>query len=193
MDWVLHMSDSGGLESSMSSTSFFSQVDSQTLRTLKDKIKIKKEDLDNSLLKRASKSKEHLEDEDDQMDSNLRPQEQEPEEKTEAPAKSKDKDSKEEKVSYSACLTYFSFCTKLLGGRYSVFVIILLHILINLSVSSLSLYLAFALEGLADSGEGSQSKFDSSLLLIMCATFAITVVGKYVSCLIFMSINRNMH
>lgn len=151
---------------------------------MKDKIKIRKEE---------PKSKEQLDDDDGQMDSNLRLQEQEPEQKTKQPTEPKEEDSKETKVSYSACLDYFSFCTTLLGGRYSVFLIILLHILINLSVSSLSLYLAFALKDLAGSGEGNQATFDSSLLLIMSATFAITVLGKYVSCLIFMSINRNMH
>jgi len=38
------MSDDGGLEASMSSASFFSQADSQTLQSLKDKIKMKKEE-----------------------------------------------------------------------------------------------------------------------------------------------------
>jgi len=96
-------------------------------------------------------------------------------------------------VSYTACLDYFSFCTKLLGGRYSVFLIIALHILINLSVSSLSLYLAFSLNTLASSGEGRLSNFETSLITIMSVTFAVTVVGKYISCLIFMSANKNMH
>jgi len=57
----------------------------------------------------------------------------------------KDEEEEIDKVSYTAFFDYFSFCTKLLGGRCSVFIIIILHIMINMSVSSLSLYLGITL------------------------------------------------
>lgn len=133
------------------------------------------------------------EDEEGQMDSNLRLEEQDSEEKKENQEIIQDEADQVDKVDYKAIFDYFSFCTKLLGGRYSVFVIILLHVFVNISVSSLSLYLAFSLNALAKGGSGSESNFDSSLLIIMGATFAVTVLGKFVSCLIFMSINKNMY
>lgn len=153
------------------------------MRNLKDKIKIKKDEA----------TPKELQDEDGQLDSNLRLKEEDPEEKKDQKEILKEEEDEVEKVSYSAGLDYFSFCTALLGGRHSVFLIILLHIFINLGVSSLSLYLAITVKDMSTSGVSNESSFDSSLLLIMCATFAITVLGKFVSCLIFMSINRNMH
>ena len=106
----------------------------------------------------------------------------------------KDEEKEIDKVSYSAMIEYFSFCSTLLGGRFSVIIIILLHILINISVSSLSLYLGITLQSSGGGGDGSKgTSFDQSLILIMVSTFAVTVIGKYVSCRIFMSINRNMH
>lgn len=153
------------------------------MRSLKDKIKIKKDEA----------TPKELLDEAGQLDSNLRLKEEEEEEKKEQKEILKEEEDDVEKVSYSAGLDYFSFCTALLGGRYSVFLIILLHIFINLGVSSLSLYLAITVKDMSTSGVSNEQSFDSSLLYIMCATFAITVLGKLVSCLIFMSINRNMH
>lgn len=131
------------------------------------------------------------------MDSNLRLKEQEEnEDESQKDDKKvgkqivKDEENEIDKVTYSAFFDYFSFCTRLLGGRCSVFIIIILHILINMSVSSLSLYLGITLQG---GDAGSERSLDQSLIIIMCATLAITIFGKFVSCLIFMSINKNMH
>lgn len=43
MDWVIHMSDTGSIEASMSTKDFFTQSDSQTLQNIKQMIKISKE------------------------------------------------------------------------------------------------------------------------------------------------------
>jgi ATP-binding cassette, subfamily C (CFTR/MRP), member 10 len=99
----------------------------------------------------------------------------------------KDENSKKEahKVDYGVIYKYFglSFC-----GKISVFIILALHVLINVATSSLSFYLAFALsDGKSLDGVG------RSLTLIVVICLLTTVVGKVVSSLIFMSINRNLH
>lgn len=136
-------------------------------------------------------------DDDDQQDSNLRLKEEEEkkdesqtDDKKEGKQIIKDEEKQIDKVTYTAFFDYFSFCTGLLGGRCSIFIIIILHILINMSVSSLSLYLGIRLQG-GDAGSG--RSLDQMLIIIMSATLAVTIIGKFISCLIFMSINRNMH
>jgi len=55
-------------------------------------------------------------------------------------------------VDFGACIDYFNFCSQKLGGKFSVVVIVGLHILINIATSSMSFYLAFALSNLGDEG-----------------------------------------
>lgn len=114
------------------------------------------------------------------------------------------------RVDYGVCVDYFSFCARTLGGKWSVFLVLVLHIVINIATSSMSLYLAFALSDFADNrveggaspnsaSKGTESITESQeglakglgVIIIVC--LVVTVVGKYVSSLIFMSINRNIH
>ena len=201
MDWVLHMADDGSLEASTSSKSFFSQTDQQTLQNLKDKIKFQ-EDAEEAKeaamlgdVAGAGQVDPDDNSQDKQADADEKDKKAEDAVKTYDATKEiiKDELKEVEKVDYGVCLDYFSFCTKMLGGKYSVLLILLLHILINLSVSSLSLYLAFSLTTLAGRDAASRSAFETSLISIMCVTLTITVLGKYISCIIFMSINKNMH
>ena len=129
----------------MSSQDFFKKTDSQTLQNIKQMIKLSKEGEQNT-------PSTAINDDDDQQDSNLRLKEEEEknnesqnEDKKEGKQIIKDEENQIDKVTYTAFFDYFSFCTKLLGGRCSVFLIIILHILINMSVSSLSLYLGIRL------------------------------------------------
>jgi len=48
-------------------------------------------------------------------------------------------------INYSHFSQYFSFASTYYGGRFSVFVILILHIMINISTVSLSLYLGHSL------------------------------------------------
>jgi ATP-binding cassette, subfamily C (CFTR/MRP), member 1 len=91
-------------------------------------------------------------------------------------------------VGFGVLFELFSFCDSKYGGRYSLVAIVLAHILINVMVSSLSLYLAYAL-----SDPENMSSLVLPLLTIMLITFIITIAGKFISSLIFMSINRNLH
>lgn len=60
-------------------------------------------------------------------------------------------------------IDYFSFCARTLGGKWSVFLVLGLHILINIATSSMSFYLAFALSDFGDNKvEGSASSGPSS-------------------------------
>lgn len=91
--------------------------------------------------------------------------------------------------------SFFSFCDTHLGGRCSIFIVIFWHILINVFVSSLSMYLAYALSNLegAKDADKKQEGMLQPLLIIMGCTLTVTILGKYISSLIFMSINRNIH
>ena len=84
--------------------------------------------------------------------------------------------------------------------------IVLLHVLINVSTASLSLYLAHALSDFSESGEdentdtavgeeGEPKKkaYAGILLLIVIVCIMVTTAGKFFSSAVFMSINRNMH
>lgn len=70
-----------------------------------------------------------------------------------------------------------------------------MHILINVFVSSLSLYLAYALSSLEGSTDADKQQEDmlKVLLFIMGGTLTMTILGKWISSKIFMSINRNIH
>ena len=100
------------------------------------------------------------------------------------------KNEEDEKISigFGVLFELFSFCDTKYGGRYSIIAIVLAHIFINIMVSSLSLYLAHALSDPENMGS-----IVLPLVTIMLVTFAVTVGGKYLSSLIFMSINRNLH
>lgn len=89
-----------------------------------------------------------------------------------------------------------------MGGKFSVFVVIFFHILINLCTSSLSFYLAYALSDFKEGAQGEKEHRNIGqggngyffiLLAIMFICIVVTVIGKYISNAIFMSINRNMH
>jgi len=87
-----------------------------------------------------------------------------------------------------------------MGGRFSFLVIIGLHILINISTSSLSFYLAYALSNLgfdeeddASSQKGPPDNLGGVLTLIVVVCLIVTVIGKVTSSFIFMQINRNLH
>lgn len=56
-----------------------------------------------------------------------------------------------EKIHYGIINEYFRFCDAKYGGRFSMYIIILLHILINFCAIWLSLYLAYVL---SDFGNG---------------------------------------
>jgi ABC-type multidrug transport system fused ATPase/permease subunit len=96
-------------------------------------------------------------------------------------------------------LDYFSFASPLLGGRCSIFLVLMMHFLINVSVSSLSFFLAFKLNNLNDSleinkpAQNLKENIGLPLLLIMFVTLVVTVLGKFYSCQVFMSINKNLH
>ena len=80
---------------------------------------------------------------------------------------------------------------------------IFLHIIINVSSSMLSIYLAYSLSNFEDAGsesEGREQKvienrpaYIFNLILIMVSCLGFTVLGKYVSSMVFMSISRNFH
>ena len=85
-----------------------------------------------------------------------------------------------------------------------MFLVLFLHVLINISATSLSLYLAYALSDFSDNNilaDGSREQKDLSqnrafvpmLFFIMIICLITTIVGKYISTLIFMSSNRNIH
>jgi hypothetical protein len=116
----------------------------------------------------------------------------------------KDEEKELGKIDYGVCIDFFAFCDKKYGGKNSVFLILFLHVVINVSAISLSLYLAYALSDFNQTNvlaDGSREQKDLSqnhayipmLLFIMFLCFFTTVLGKYVSTLIFMSINRNIH
>ena len=64
--------------------------------------------------------------------------------------------------------------------------------MINLAVSSLSLYLAYALSDFGKKSGESEEMFLPLLMIISC-TLLVSIIGKLVSIAIFMSINRNIH
>jgi len=56
-------------------------------------------------------------------------------------------------------VNYFSFADKKFGGKFSIFLIIGVHILINLSATWLSIYLAYALSNFSESEADQESKW----------------------------------
>lgn len=72
----------------------------------------------------------------------------------------------------------------------SFFIILGLHILINVTNSIMSFYLAYSLSNF----DGvKNNELASSLTLIIGLCLFTTILGKYVSSLIFISINKNLH
>lgn len=94
--------------------------------------------------------------------------------------------------SYQLLFKYFGLASKVFLGPCSFFIVILLHILINVATSSLSFYLAIKLSAFAEGGQ-SATDLSSSLVIIMGACLLATIIGKVISSMIFMSINRNIH
>jgi ABC-type multidrug transport system fused ATPase/permease subunit len=114
----------------------------------------------------------------------------------------KDEEKETGNVDYKIGIQYFSYASKSLGGKFSVFIIIFLHILINLCTSSLSFYLAYALSDFKEDNQGEKehrnigaggNTYFFVLMAIMFTCIIVTVIGKYISNAIFMSISRNMH
>lgn len=69
------------------------------------------------------------------------------------------------KIDYGVCVDFFAFCDKKYGGKNSVFLVLFLHILINISATSLSLYLAYALSDFSDNNilaDGTREQKDLS-------------------------------
>lgn len=76
----------------------------------------------------------------------------------------------------------------------SFFLVIFLHILINIVTSSLSFYLAYELSHFSvETTSSNQKDLATSLTYIMLICLFTTFFGKVVSSMIFMSINRNLH
>lgn len=106
-----------------------------------------------------------------------------------------------ELLSYGIGVEYFKFCDMKYGGKYSVIIIVLLHIIINCCTLLLSLYLAYSLSdfgGNLDSDEeqislSENEEFVKMLFIIIGSCFLSSIIGKYVSSLVFMSINKNIH
>lgn len=135
---MLHLSDDGALQASMSTSDFFAATNQSRLSELKDAIKAEKESYemnneaqenDSELLKKKGIIQD--EEKEDSM-----------------------------KVDYGACIDYFNFCTEKLGGKFSVFVVLGLHILINIATSSMSFYLAFALSNLGQTDTTSETRHE---------------------------------
>jgi hypothetical protein len=104
------------------------------------------------------------------------------------------KDEEEDRVNYKVIFDYFGYAEKIFGGRCSFLLIIVLHILINVSTSSLSFYLAYALSSIGDSEiTGPPENLAGILVLIVAVCLIVTIIGKVISTLIFMQINRNLH
>lgn len=128
---MLHLSDDGALQDSMSASDFFAATNQARLSELKNAIK-----------------SENIETSDDKIDKN----EEDDSELLKKKGIIQDEEKEDGlKVDYGACVDYFDFCSEKLGGKFSVFVVLGLHILINIATSSMSFYLAFALSNLGQS------------------------------------------
>lgn len=95
-------------------------------------------------------------------------------------------------VTFDVAWKFFGFAEKNLGGSWSLCNILFWHILINLCVSSLSIYLAVKLSNIG----GKKADRDNMvwpLSVIVVTTFVVSIIGKIVSAAVFMSINRNFH
>ena len=87
------------------------------------------------------------------------------------------------------------------GGKCGIALIIFLHILINLSTVGVSLYLSFALtqrftDGALTSDECKDERdyqYNVALASIIGVALFISFVGKYISNMIFMKINKRIH
>ena len=174
---MLHLSDDGALQDSMSCADFFTTENQERLSELKNQIK-----------------SEVIEEPAEQIQQN---QESDSDLEKKKGIISDEEQEDRNTVDYRAILDYFNFCSDKLGGRFSVLVVVGLHILINIATSSMSFYLAFSLSNLGNNGaketRSEQKSLAGALTFIVIICLVTTIAGKYLSCLIFMSINRNMH
>ena len=102
------------------------------------------------------------------------------------------------KIHYGLINEYFKFCDAIYGGRFSVYTIIFWHLVINFCAIWLSLYLAYVLSDFGtdhnhDKSLGENKDFVKMMFIIMGSCLASTIIGKYISSKIFMSINKNIH
>ena len=87
------------------------------------------------------------------------------------------------------------------GGKCGIILIILMHIIINLSTTGVSLFLSFALtkkfsEDLVlndDEKDARDVRYNIALASIIGVALFTSFVGKYISNLIFMRINKKLH
>jgi len=89
-----------------------------------------------------------------------------------------------DRVDYKVYLDYFGFAEKKFGGRYSFMLIIILHVLINVSTSLLSFYLASALSNVDVLGPPKDLAYNLTLIVVEC--LIVTIIGKLISSIIFM-------
>ena len=102
------------------------------------------------------------------------------------------------KVSLADYREFFSYAY---GGICGIFVIIILHVIINLCTISVSFFLAFSLTKQLTSDadlsiEEKRSRnitYDVVLMSIISGALLSSFVGKFFSNKIFMSINKRLH
>ena len=58
-----------------------------------------------------------------------------------------------DKINYGIITEYFKFCDAKYGGRFSIYLIIIVHIIINFCAIWLSLYMAYVLSDFEGSSE----------------------------------------
>ena len=87
-------------------------------------------------------------------------------------------------------------------GMFGVVLIILLHVFINLCTMGVSLYLSYALtlrfnssqEGLDEAEKRKlEAEYDMALLSIISISLFASFIGKWISNMIFMRINKRLH
>ena len=180
MDHILHINDDGTMDECLSTKEFFNRKDKEQLLEIKNEQDTKEEEpksvpfiFEDDSTKLAKKGIIQAENQDDGG-----------------------------AVDYGVVIDYFNFNEKRLGGKWGFFVIIGLHILINIATSSLSFYLAYTLSNFrTPTSDGTKTQSDLAdhpnlgwnlcLIVVLCLT--TTCIGKITSSFIFMSINRNMH
>ena len=183
MDYVIHINDDGTMNECLSSKEFFKRTDKELLLALKNEQegdadgKNKSEGVPFNFDDESAEQAKGIIAEEDQDDGG--------------------------NVDYGVIVDYFNFNEQKLGGKWGFFVIIGLHILINIATSSLSFYLAYTLSNFSGptTTDGTKTQKDLTdhphlgwnltLIVVICLT--TTCIGKITSSLIFMSINRNLH
>lgn len=102
------------------------------------------------------------------------------------------------KVSLADYKEFFSYA---FGGVCGIFVIIFLHVVINLCTLSVSLFLAFSLtqqftnDDTLDASAKKSRNLTYNIVLISIILFALlsSFIGKFLSNKIFMGISRRLH